>query len=427
MKSADLDAKVVGLTEDLPMRKFGRGDGLPNEAIYPGSFPSAARAPDGDLVFAMEGGMVRFPPKKLLDSVSDGPPVRITGVSSVGTRYFDENVDLLPREGERLPLPQEAQSFLEIGFAAMTFYLPKMTLYRYRLKGDSEAWSELDEQRSSRYSSLRPGDYEFEVRAFDHHHVPSPAAAVFAFSIAPYYFQTWWFRGGVLFLIAGAAWSFLRYRVHTTERIKELEKDVELDAERSRIARDMHDEIGSSLSQIRIMGELASEDFGDSEEAQRIKQLADRAHKSSSSLREIIWSLNPSKKSVQDLRDHVEQLAHDYFDGSGIKVMVDGDGLGSVSLTSPALKRELVFIVKGVMSNVLKHSKAGRFTLLFQVADGALEFVATDDGVGFDPEKIEQDSHGMQSLRERAENLSGKLTVETATGKGTTLSFNIPL
>ncbi|MBI1176904.1 hypothetical protein GC207_05640 [bacterium] len=419
-----LDGRVP---DGLSVLRFSRVDGIHNEAIYTDYFPTAAKASNGDLLFCMEGGLIRFDPRAMLKTVSLGPPVRITGCSSIGTNYFDADLPPPSRRQHPLILPPDAQDFLELSFAATAFKEAHKTLFQYRLLGQSEEWSALHDQRSSRYARLAPGSYEFQVRAFDYHHVPSPKQAALAFSIAPFYYQTWWFRGGVVSAILGLATGFHRYRVRTRDRIKELEKTLELDAERSRIARDMHDEIGSSLAQIRIMGELASEDLGDSAGAQKIKQLAERAHKSSGSLREIIWSLNPDKQTARDLKEYMEKLADEFFEGTGIHPVVRGDQLHNAVLASPEVKRELVLIVKGIMSNVLKHSNAKRFQLEFAVTDGVLKIMARDDGVGFDPQNVSVDSLGLQALHERAQNLGGHFELKSSRGTGTTAVVEIPL
>lgn len=427
VKRSAFDDYRAGRIDDLGALKFGLSDGMKNEGIFTWCTPSAARTPDNSLLFCTQKDLVRFDPEQLLATVVP-PIIDITGCSQPDRTYLDRSISLGLYDGQRLDLPPEAQHVLFVDYAARVFSYPEKVRHQYRLRGVFDEWRNAGAQRRAMFTRLAPGDYTFEVRAINHNDAVSPRIATLPIHLAPYYYQTLWFRLGVALTILGAAFLFYRWRLGYQNRILALEKKMEMNSERSRIARDMHDEIGSSLAQMRLLGELAGDLETENEETGQLASQIERlAVNSSRSLREIIWSLNAEKSSVDDLAEYLDVLVRDFFNGTGIRAEVTASKKETSLELSPQHRRQIVLICKGVMSNVLKHSKADRFSLEIESRAGELQLIFKDNGVGFDPEKVPVDSHGLQSIRERVSLLGGELTITSNVGKGTTMLVTVPL
>ena len=425
VRRAAFDEYQAGNLERLGALHFGTLDGMENENVMADYTPSAARAADGMLYFGMQEGLIRFDPAKLLATVVP-PIVGITKCASVDETFYDQDAVPSKEEGA-IVLRPEAQNVLMFDYSARTFSFPKETRYEYRLEGGADQWHQAGGQRSAMFTQLAPGDYKFEVRAINHNDAVSEVAS-FPFHLQPYYYQTWAFRLGVAGVLIGSAFMFYRWRLGYRDQIMALEQEVEMNDERSRIARDMHDEIGSSLGQMRLLGELARDlDTGNAESNRIARQIENLAVGCSKSLREIIWSLNPRKSGFGDLSEYIHELVERSFENTPIEPrVVISEEAAEVSF-SPGFRRELVLILKGIMSNTIKHSRAAHFELSLGMEGATLNLKTADDGVGFDAAVIPVDSHGLQAIRERVGKLDGSVEFVTKPGAGTLIQIRLPL
>jgi signal transduction histidine kinase len=404
-----------------------------NETVFSTYFPGAGRLADGRLAFVVEGGLVIFSPEELLTGVT-APKVAVLRVRGPAQQLFEKGssagMPTAAGQDRDLVVPASASPLLQFEFTGWDFAFPERLRFSYRLRGVSDEWSELRAERRAFFPHLPPRDYVFEVKAVDYHNAESPEPAALAFTVRPYYHQTWLFRGGVVVALGGLVVGLHRRRVRIRERIKDLEKRVELDRERSRIARDMHDEIGTSLAQIRLLGELAR-DFGPNSPKQEetARQIANLAQGSSRSLREIIWALNPSKDQYAELADYLATLVADHLDGTNVEPDLRFPPAAAVERIafSPTFRREIIRIVKGILSNVVKHSNASRFILEMRHEGDRLLLLAEDNGKGFDPTEVRSDSHGLESIRERVGELGGRLSIDAAPGEGARLRIELPV
>ncbi|MCP5525147.1 MAG: hypothetical protein H7A46_26790, partial [Verrucomicrobiales bacterium] len=221
--------------EELPVIRVGAGDGLPTEALQTDYMPVASRSPEGRLFFCMVDALVSFDPAEMLVSIS-GPPVRIT--SALGaTEVFLDAERLGPQPAnDHLVLPPTAGDLLRVQFSAIDFAYPERDRFHYRLRGVSEQWTDIGNQHQAWFSGLAPGRYQFEVKAYNRNGAVSPQIAGLNFTVLPHYYETWTFRIGVVLTVALAAGVLHRARVRAFRRIEQLEKQVAMDEERSRIA-----------------------------------------------------------------------------------------------------------------------------------------------------------------------------------------------
>ncbi|MEZ5324666.1 MAG: histidine kinase [Verrucomicrobiales bacterium] len=378
----------------------------------------------------MEGGLARIDPISATRSLA-GPPIHVQQLSTPRRSIALPRVET---NGPILQLPAGAQDLLRIDYAGICFTQPEQLRYQYRLRGSSDSWVDVGTQRQAWFAHLPPGEYQFEVKAYDFRDTVSREPASLSFVIRYHYYQTWWFRAAVGMVLLAVVLGVHRYRLSVRARINALQKKLEIEEERSRIARDMHDEIGTSLAQIRMLGELAQsdsdpDDSQPSPTARRTRQIAGLAQTCSQSLREIIWSLSPSRNSADDLIDFLRHYVEQAFADSQIEstFTVKGAALPPTHEFSPTTRRQLVLMLKGIVSNVQKHSHATQFHLQITTDRDSIILEAYDNGIGFDQKVTPPDSLGLLALQERADELHAQFTLTTSPGQGTRIRIQLPV
>lgn len=210
-----------------------------------------------------------------------------------------------------------------------------------------------------------------------------------------------------------------RYRVlNKTRRL------VEMERMRNTIARDLHDDIGSTLSSINIISQMALKDAnGSSTHFQRIAQYSSGMMESMS---DIVWSINPNNDSPEQLVSKMKEFAAEILDPLDIDYSFSGEeNLHAISL-DVSTRKNLFLIFKEAINNAAKYSHAKSISISFSKENNTVELHIQDDGKGFD---IEQNSsgNGLRNMKERAKNLRGQLSLKSSVEAGTALTLSIPL
>src|SRR5439155_11562749 len=198
----------------------------------------------------------------------------------------------------------------------------------------------------------------------------------------------------------------------------------ELERVRQRIATDLHDDIGSSLTQISIMSEVAQNRAGENTPA--LTTIANSSRELIDAMSDIVWAINPQKDHLSDLNQRMRRFAADVLTARNVELdfrapMQDKD----VELGAN-IRREVFLIFKETVNNMVKHSGLTRAEIEFRISDGDLVLRASDNGSGFDTNG-ESDGHGLMSMRERTAALAGTLNIVSAPGEGTTITLSVPL
>ena len=409
---------------DLDWIRFSRADGLSTVSVESGQFPLAALGPQGHVYFGLQGDLVHFDPEQLLGTASSGPRVRLTHLGNGEKVLWRNDIESVGPQNFRLP-PGSGRR-LEVGFAATHFSDPELIKFRYRIKSISDDWKEVGGQQWVWLFDLGPGDYVFEVEAIDANLVKSPERAVIAFVVLPHFYQTWGFQAALGLSVFGVAcWGHQR-RMRNRLRLETMNSQLRLETDRRRIAHDMHDEIGASFAQLKILGELvASRRVEGQVLDQSVSRIVSLARVGSQTLREILWALEPSDLAGEDLGEFLGATIENLFDGSDIRVDYRHSWAASAEGLSPSFKREVILIAKGIVSNVIRHSNAESFRCEMQGDEFTLRLRCVDDGVGFDPEKLTGDSLGMQSLRQRVERWGGRFSLVTQPGQGVRIEISL--
>jgi len=201
-----------------------------------------------------------------------------------------------------------------------------------------------------------------------------------------------------------------------------------LQRERARIAMDVHDDIGSRITQLVLNGEVAKEDLPkDSRVRVQLAKICDDARKVLSTIDEILWALNPRLDTLQDFADYICDYAHKYLEPSAIECVFEVDPkMPPVAVDLP-LRRSLLMAIKETLNNIVKHSGATELRLKIERQRQHVVVVVQDNGKGFDPAAIKPGRNGLGNLSRRMRELGGSCQISSQPSKGCHVEFSIPL
>jgi ligand-binding sensor domain-containing protein/two-component sensor histidine kinase len=365
----------------------------------------------GTLWFGTVRGLVRLIPGP--DEPGAPPAMLISSLRISGETYLHSEM------GETV-VPEIAldarQNHVEIDFFSISTDSP--VRYQYRLEGADRQWSEPTSQRSATFASLSPGPYRFLVRAISPNGQNSEPASV-ALHIYPPVWHRWWFLAGAGLMLALAGYALHRSR---------LVRLLELERVRTRIATDLHDDIGSSLTQIAILSEVARRRMTkpDPAVAEPISRVSAISRELVDSMSEIVWAINPRNDRLQDLASRMRRFAADVLTGRQISLRFRApDDVQNIPIDAN-LRRQVLLIFKEVVHNAVRHSGCTAVQVDIAVRNRSLVLVVGDNGRGFDDRQA-TDGQGLRSMAARANSLDGRVDVVSVPDRGTTVRVVIPL
>lgn len=392
------------------VRHYTTADGLANDFVM-----SALRDRRGDLWFGTQDGLSRL--VRGTSRPTTSPPIWI---EAVRVRDVALPVSHLGQQIVRGLSLAPDQNHVEIDFYTVEFRAGGPAKYQYRLEGADDTWSRPTEDRTVRYSRLSPGPYQFAVRAVNADGVTSDAPARVEFIILPPFWQRWWFRASTAVAIAGLVFAAHRRRIArllAAERV------------RMRIAADLHDDLGGTLSRIALQSEIARREAAGpaGKTSARLADIADTARAAVEAMDDVVWSVDPRRDDVGSLLSRIREHASEVLEASGIELLVDSPARLDHITLDPAARRHLFLLLKEAVSNAARHSGAATLSLHVQVVDRLLRIELQDDGRGFDPVGLgAAQGHGLDNMRERGRQLGGELTIDTSPA-GTRLALAIPI
>jgi signal transduction histidine kinase len=344
-------------------------------------------------------------------SVSDPPPVWLTGLSLAGRQApVSQAGELSIRQVEVQP----GQDHIQFDFVGLSYSSGNLLRYQYRL-GD-EAWSTPIDSRSVHYGALAPGQYRFGVRAINSDGSASTVPATVEFAVAPPLWRRVWFQGIFLAIAIAGALGVHRARV---ARLLEMERV------RTGIASDLHDDIGSSLSQIAILSEVAHQRAG-GKAGEPVERIGTLSRELLDSISDIVWAIQPHKDHLSDLKQRMRRFAADVLSARNVEMHWSVSDSGRDYELNTELRRQVYLIFKESINNIARHSRATEARITLQVVERRLALEVSDNGCGI--ERWDQgDGNGLNSMKLRASRLGGELEIRSAGGHGTTVLLRAPL
>jgi signal transduction histidine kinase/ligand-binding sensor domain-containing protein len=416
---ADLEAVADGRKPSVVSAGFGADEGLVGAAPISVCQPAVWRTSDGMLWFTTYAGVVGLDPAEASKALP-APPI-----------FLDEAlVDRRPAaEGYDLRIPPGSET-VEFRFVAPTFIAPDMVQVRHQLLGYDTDWVDSGSERSARYSRLPPGRYVLRVAARHSDGVWGPPVAIQSVTVVPMWWQTWWGQSGALaaftalVVLVARYWSQRALKV----RLRRLEQERSLERERARIARNLHDELGTGLTQLGMLAHRLKRMCRGTDLAAGLGQLASKTRRITSELEGIVWTVSPKNNSLASFAGFIVRFARDYFQDTDISCVVRGAESIPPCVLTPDTQHHLLAIAKEALNNALKYSCAARVEIGFAFARGEFTLTIADDGVGFSPDAAEHaERNGLSNMRFRVKEIGGRLRIESSPQRGTSLEIRVPV
>jgi ligand-binding sensor domain-containing protein len=389
--------------QHLIIRSLQHSDGLANDECSANSGCVDRR---GRIWIGSIRGAACYDP--LLDRPHTVPPQ----MHIESMRLFDREIP----EYQRLAAPDFAhdQNYFKFDFIGINLRAPDKVRYRYRMAGVDAQWVETRE-RFVQYTSLDDGHYAFEVKGCNEWGVWSEPARV-RFSIAPAFWERWWFLASIILVAAGTAAFLITHRVRRLLSIERL---------RAHIAADLHDQIGSGLTEIAILSEAAGQKWAGTspQVAPALQKISEISGALIDSMSDIVWLVNPKRDSLYDLLLRLKDSYDEVLTAAGISLQTRNlQQLEKLHLPMNC-RQNLYLILKEAFTNCLKHSGCRNIVVQAGIRRGYLHLAIADDGIGFYPQ---HDGHGngLANMKRRAQVIGGALTVHSEPGSGTTISYD---
>jgi signal transduction histidine kinase len=287
------------------------------------------------------------------------------------------------------------------------------------------------------------------VIACNNDEIWNTTGASLAFMVLPWFWQTWWFQGGAILSGAGALAGAVRWitRRRIRARLLQLERQQAVERERTRIARDIHDDLGASLTRISLLSQTVRAELDDGRQAASdVDQIYSTARELTRAMDEIVWAVNPKHDSLDSLVTYLGRFAQNFLSAAEIRCRLDVPlHLPSWPLTAE-IRHNLFLAFKEALNNVVKHARASEVRVLLELLPNGFVLLVSDNGCGFNLNGHKDDSptdtvnpgrpegstsgrltpgNGLLNMRKRLEEAGGHCQLDSASGEGTRVRFAI--
>jgi len=365
--------------------------------------------PDGRIAFCADNALYSFDPR-VHDALPPVPMPFLLGASAAGKPLsISKGVAVLSYRA----------SVIDIAISALAQGFPEPPIFEYRLEGVEQDWRSTTASEAIRYAGISVGEHRLIVRVRDEFGRLGPEHALLTVRVNGPVWQQWWFYAIALLVVSTGLYAFYNYRLKQAMKLQQV---------RNRIASDLHDEVGSSLSSITIGAQLAARLSPDASE--QVKLLLSRMGETSSeslrSISDIVWAIDPKNDEGEALVKRMRRIAQELLESKGVDVSFDvGTGVEDLKLPMNA-RKEIVLIYKEAVHNASKYSGASLVQVSLHRRNGSLAVSVKDDGKGFDI-ALHPDGHGLGSMKRRAGTIGAELTLNSSPGMGTLVGVEVDL
>ena len=338
----------------------------------------AAKRRTGGLWFPTAKGLVAVDPAGVRINPLP-PPVRIEEMRVDDKKFADGNA------AGPLKIPP-GRHRIEFEYTGLSFVAPEKVRFKCRLNNLETEWADVGTKRVATYNYIPPGNYSFQVTACNNDGVWNETGASLKFEVLPYFWQTTWFRvlGGLATVLAagGAVWFDTRRRMR--RRLERAERQRDIERERSRIARDIHDDLGAQLTRITMMSESARGELANpGRAAAGLEKIYDTARELTRSMDEIVWAVNPRHDTLEGLAAYLEKFAQDWLAGVGIRCRLDLPLQFPEWRLTSEMRHNVFLAFKEALHNAVKHSAASEVLIRLTAGEKSFELAVEDNGRGF--------------------------------------------
>jgi signal transduction histidine kinase/ligand-binding sensor domain-containing protein len=414
---------VAGKVARVHAILLGRDDGLPYLTCLGLFQPAAWKARDGSLWFATRRGVLRTDPSLMASGVSSPPPVAITAITCDGLNQPLQSTLRIRSTVRRL----------QIRLSALNLSTPEAVQVRFRLDGFDNDWVVQAADRVATYPRLPPGSYVFSTMASNGTGTWSNQPAQLTIIVTPPWWQSTWAQALYLAALVGLVTVIVRARSHRRLRLRleRAEHARAIEQERARIARNIHDDVGASLTRISLLTQAALDES--SAHSPTLEKIYESTRAITRSMDEIVWAVNPRHDNTESLVYYLGNFAQSFLGAAGIRCRLESPThLPEATLTSQI--RHHVFLgCKEALHNIVKHAGATEAVVHIALEAGILAIRITDNGRGIvasgDGAADDRTSagDGLENMRQRMAEIRGTCSITREPSGGTTVVFSVPL
>jgi signal transduction histidine kinase/ligand-binding sensor domain-containing protein len=410
---------------------YGIGDGLPTLEGSGGSQPSGCRTPDGRIWFPTSKGVVVVNPNEI--KVNRLPPPVVIEELVVDGHPVAKNP-----AGGPLRIPA-GQNRFEFHYTGLSFVVPEKVRFKYRLEGLETDWVDGETKRQVPYNYIPPGDYTFHVIACNNDDIWNETGAALSFTLLPHFWQTWWFRAltGALAVAAASSVVWFDMRRRMQRKLERLERQRAIERERERIARDIHDDLGASLTRITMLSQSAQGNLDDpAQAAANLDRIYGTARELTRAMDEIVWAVNPKHDTLDSLASYLGKYAQDFLGAAKVRCRLDLPvQLPAWHLTAE-IRHNLFLAFKEALNNVVRHAAASEVRVALVLQPTGFVLSVEDNGCGFateppgdsptpDPDRYLL-GNGLANMRLRLAEIGGQCEIQSTFGQGTRFTVVVP-
>jgi ligand-binding sensor domain-containing protein/two-component sensor histidine kinase len=384
-------------TLSVRFKNFTEEDGLQSNEFNANAAMKSSR---GDLYFGGVNGFNVFNPDNMRENTT--PPLLIIESYTIHDKTFT------PASSISL---SHHENYLSFSYGALEFSSPGKIKYAYMLENFDKSWNEVGNKREAQYTNLDPGQYTFRVKAANpdgHWTVPGASINII---IHPPFWNTWWFRTLVVIVIGGIVYLLHRYRLAQSLKVERL---------RNKIASDLHDEVGSSLTRISIYSDLLQNESMRDENKGYVRSINDLSREVVSTMSDIVWSIDNRSDTMGALIMRMKDLATEVLQSKSIELDFKVNGVHDETTLDPAQKQNLYLIFKESINNIVKHSGASHVLVNLENRNGEFSMLIRDNGRGL-KHNGQVKGNGLRNMQRRATAIGG--TFEIKSEEGTTVTF----
>lgn len=410
----DLEARAEGRAASVGYITYGRADGMKSVECRGGHQPASGKTQDGRLWFATIRGLVMVEPERLNHNPIP-PAVMIEEIRVNGKKYGRSATPEVP----------VGDGSLEVKYTGLSFVDSTKVRFKYRLAGFDRDWVEAGTRRMATYTNLPPGRFEFRVIACNNDGVWNDTGSAFAIMLRPPYYRSNWFFALLAISVLGFGLGIHRYRVTRLESRFSM-----VLAERTRIAREIHDTIMQGVAGISAQLEAISGTLADApgDARAQLDRLRSQARMIVEESRRSISNLRPKTLENGNLITALRSSARDLTEGAKIKLQIDLQGTHRP--LPGTMEMNLLRIAQEAIANSVLHGKASHITIGLRFSPDLVSLRVEDDGAGFDccgPDALKRDHYGLVGMRERTEQMAGNFVLQSAPGRGTKVEVSVPI
>ena len=437
---ADLEAVAAGTSPRVFPLNLGPLDGVESYDFAGHRQPAGALDGQGQLWLPTAQGLLQVDPRRLRENLPL-PTVILTGANFGGHAMNEGLVRQFcspARHGKAaagrpdyLSVPQDFGQFVQLHFTATTFLQPHKILFRYRLLGYDQDWKKATEGRLATDPNLPAGDDVFEVQAANPQGLWNSESTLFRFSLESRFYETRWFLVACFVVLLLGALIFARRHYRSNEQRLRGDR-LALEQERSRIARDLHDDLGANLTGLAMQAEIAGKQLS-GPGAEELQRFAVTTRSLAQRLREVIWAVDPESDTLESLTAFLGQQTDQLLGPTRLRYRFEAPPhLPEIRLRA-GTRHQLAMSAREAINNILKYAQASEVKVRLELADDILSISIRDDGVGLPTGSVTSSGrsviggNGLKNIRLRLKSLGGNFRVSSVPGAGTLVRLEVPL